>query len=160
MKKEIANFRINGRQYELLVEPNLTLDELLRDRLGLTGTKHSCGVGECGSCTVLVDGCPTLACSTLAITVRDREILTIEGLARGTDLHPIQQAFVDRGSIQCGFCSPGMIMMAKVLLDENPAPTEMEIKEGLGGNLCRCTGYVKIVDAVRSAAEAMRKDNQ
>lgn len=160
MKKEIANFRINGRQYELLVEPNLTLDELLRERLGLTGTKHSCGVGECGSCTVLVDGCPTLACSTLAITVRDREILTIEGLARGTDLHPIQQAFVDRGSIQCGFCSPGMIMMAKALLDENPAPTEKEIKEGLGGNLCRCTGYVKIVDAVRSAAEAMRKANQ
>ena len=134
----------------------MTLYELLRD-LHLTGTKRSCGVGECGSCTVLVDGNPTLACSTLAIAVRDKEILTIEGLSRGAQLHPLQQAFVDGGAIQCGFCTPGMIMMAKALLDENPNPTREEVKEGLGGNLCRCTGYVKIIDAVMASAEKMRK---
>ena len=156
MKKEIANFKINGRPYEVIVTPNITLYELLRE-LHLTGTKRSCGVGECGSCTVLVDGSPTLACSTLAIAVRDKEILTIEGLAKGAQLHPIQQAFVDAGAIQCGFCTPGMIMMAKALLDENPNPTRQEVSEGLAGNLCRCTGYVKIIDAVVAAAEAMTK---
>lgn len=156
MKKEIANFKINGRPYEVILTPNMTLYELLRD-LHLTGTKRSCGVGECGSCTVLVDGNPTLACSTLAIAVRDKEILTIEGLSRGAQLHPLQQAFVDGGAIQCGFCTPGMIMMAKALLDENPNPTREEVKEGLGGNLCRCTGYVKIIDAVMASAEKMRK---
>ena len=157
MKKEIANFKINGRSYEVIITPNMTLYELLREQLDLTGTKHACGVGQCGSCTVLVDGNPTLACSTLAIAVRDKEILTIEGLAKGTQLHPLQQAFIDEGAIQCGFCTPGMIMMAKALLDENPNPTRQEVKEGLGGNLCRCTGYVKIIDAVLAAAETMRK---
>ena len=157
MKKEIANYKINGRQYELLITPNMTLDELLREQLDLTGTKRACGVGECGSCTVLVDGDPTLACSTLAVAVRDKEILTIEGLARGTQLHPLQQAFIDEGAIQCGFCTPGMIMMAKALLDDNPNPSRQEVKEGLGGNLCRCTGYVKIVGAVLAAAEVMKK---
>jgi len=156
MKKEIANFKINGRSYEVIVTSNLTLYDLLRE-LHLTGTKRSCGVGQCGSCTVLVDGNPTLACSTLAIAVRDKEILTIEGLAKGAQLHPLQQAFVDTGAIQCGFCTPGMIMMAKALLDENPKPTRLEVSEGLGGNLCRCTGYVKIIDAVLAAAEAMTK---
>jgi carbon-monoxide dehydrogenase small subunit len=156
VKKEIANFKINGRPYEVILTPNMTLYELLRD-LHLTGTKRSCGVGECGSCTVLVDGNPTLACSTLAIAVRDKEILTIEGLSRGAQLHPLQQAFVDGGAIQCGFCTPGMIMMAKALLYENPNPTREEVKEGLGGNLCRCTGYVKIIDAVMASAEKMRK---
>jgi carbon-monoxide dehydrogenase small subunit len=156
MKKEIANFKINSRPYEVIVTPNMTLYELLRE-LDLTGTKRSCGVGECGSCTVLVEGNPTLACSTLAVAVRDKEILTIEGLSRGAQLHPIQQAFVDRGAIQCGFCTPGMIMMAKALLDENPEPTRQEVSEGLAGNLCRCTGYVKIIDAVLAAAEAMTK---
>lgn len=156
MKKEISNFKINGRSYEVIVGTNVTLYDLLRD-LHLTGTKRSCGVGECGSCTVLVDGNPTLACSTLAIAVRDKEILTIEGLSRGAQLHPLQQAFVAEGAIQCGFCTPGMIMMAKALLDENPNPTREEVKEGLGGNLCRCTGYVKIIDAVMVAAERMRK---
>ena len=136
----------------------MTLDELLREQLDLTGTKRSCGVGECGSCTVLVDGDPTLACSTLAVAVRDKEILTIEGLVRGTQLHPLQQAFIDEGAIQCGFCTPGMIMMAKALLDENINPSRQEVKEGLGGNLCRCTGYVKIVDAVLAAADTMRKE--
>ena len=157
MKKEIANFKINGRSYEVILTSNMTLSELLREQLDLTGTKRSCGVGECGSCTVLVDGNPTLACSTLAIAVRDKEILTIEGLAKGTQLHPLQQAFIDRGAVQCGFCTPGMIMMAKALLDENPKPSRQEVKESLGGNLCRCTGYVKIIDAVLAAAETMRK---
>jgi carbon-monoxide dehydrogenase small subunit len=152
VSREIASFWINGRQYELLITPNVTLDELLRERLHLTGTKRGCGVAECGSCTVLVDGAPTLACSTLAVTVKDKHILTIEGLARGTKLHPLQQAFLDKGAIQCGFCTPGMIMMAHVILDENPWPTVQEVREGLGGNLCRCTGYVKIVEAVLAAA--------
>lgn len=155
MKKEIANFRINGRSYEVIITSNMTLSELLRDQLDLTGTKHACEIGQCGSCTVLVEGKPTLACSTLAVTVRDKEILTIEGLSQGTRLHPLQQAFIDHGAIQCGFCTPGMILTAKALLDENAHPTRQQVKEGLGGNLCRCTGYVKIVDAVMAAAEAM-----
>jgi aerobic carbon-monoxide dehydrogenase small subunit len=157
VKKEIAQFSINGRSYEVVITPEVTLSELLRDRLGLTGTKQACGVGQCGTCTVLVEGVPTLACSTLAIAVRDKDILTIEGLAHGSGLHPLQQSFVDHGAIQCGFCTPGMIMMAKALIDENPQPTREEAKEALGGNLCRCTGYVKIVDAVMAAAEMMRQ---
>jgi carbon-monoxide dehydrogenase small subunit len=157
VKKEITNFRINGRSYEVIITPNMTLSELLRDRLELMGTKHACEVGQCGSCTVLVEGKPTLACSTLAVTVRDKEILTIEGLSRGPQLHPLQQAFINHGAIQCGFCTPGMILMAKALLDENLHPTRQQVKEGLGGNLCRCTGYVKIIDAVMAAAEVMRK---
>ena len=157
MKKEIATFKINGRSYDAIITPNMTLSELLREKLDLTGTKYACGVGECGSCTVLVDGKPTLSCSTLAIAVRNKDILTIEGLAKGTELHPIQQAFIDSGAMQCGFCSPGMIMMAKALLEENPKPTRDEVKEGLGGNLCRCTGYVKIIDAVMAAAKTTSK---
>jgi carbon-monoxide dehydrogenase small subunit len=157
VKKEIVNFRINSGSYEVIITPNMTLSELLRDRLDLTGTKHACEVGQCGSCTVLVEGKPTLACSTLAIAVRDKEILTIEGLSRGTRLHPLQQAFIDQGAIQCGFCTSGMILMAKALLDENVNPTREQVKEALGGNLCRCTGYVKIIDAVMGAAETMRK---
>ena len=155
MKKEIATFIVNNRPYELLVEPNISLAELLREQLDLTGTKCACGVGECGSCTVLVEGIPTLSCSTLAIAVRDMHILTIEGLAKRDGLHPIQQAFIDHGSIQCGFCTPGMILTAKALLDETPNPTVQEVKEGIGGNLCRCTGYVKIIDGVMAAAAAM-----
>lgn len=157
MKKEIAKFTVNGRPYELLIGTNLTLSELLREHLDLTGTKCACGVGECGSCTVLVDGKPALSCSTLAITVREKDIITIEGLAKGTALHPLQQAFIDSGAIQCGFCTPGMILTAKSLLEENPNPTRLDVKEGLGGNLCRCTGYVKIIDAVLTAAGTMRK---
>jgi len=157
VKKEICNFKINGRPYELLITPNASLSELLRDQLDLTGTKCSCGVGECGSCTVLVDGKPTLSCSTLAITVRDKNILTIEGLSRGTQLDPIQKAFIEHGAVQCGFCTPGMVMMAKAMLDQKLNPSRQEVKEAMAGNLCRCTGYVKIIDAVEAAAERMRK---
>jgi carbon-monoxide dehydrogenase small subunit len=160
VEKEIARFVINGRPYEAIITPNMTLSELLRNQLKLTGTKNACGVGECGSCTVLVDGKPTLSCSTLAIAVRDKNILTIEGLATGTRLHPLQQAFIDDGAVQCGFCTPGMIMTAKALLDANPNPGRDDVKEGMAGNLCRCTGYVKIIDAVMSAAETIRKGGQ
>ena len=157
MTKEPAVFLVNGRTHELLVEANLTLLELLRDHLGLTGTKQGCsGSGNCGACTVLVDGRPTLSCLTLAWTVRDTPILTIEGLATPEGLHPLQQAFLDCGAVQCGFCTPGMILSAKALLDENPDPTEAEVRAALAGNLCRCTGYVKIVEAVRAAARVLR----
>lgn len=157
MEKQIAKFTINGRPYEVVVEPNLTLSELLRDNLGLTGTKYVCGTGDCGACTVLVDNKPVLSCSTLAITVRGKNILTIEGLAKGATLHPVQKAFVDHGAVQCGLCTPGMILSAKALLDENPTPTKEEVKEALVGNLCRCTGYVKMIEAVLAAAQAMKK---
>ena len=163
MNKQVLTFRVNGRSFDAIVTPNMTLAELLREELGLTGTKESCQVGECGACTVLLDGKPALSCCALAIAVRDKEILTIEGLATmaggdPTALHPIQQAFIDCGAIQCGFCTPGMIIMATALLNENPSPTRDEVKEWLGGNLCRCTGYVKIVDAVLAAADVMRKE--
>ena len=149
---------VNGERLEVLIEgPQVTLGEVLREKLGMTGTKEGCRCGECGSCTVLVDGQPVLACIALAVSVRDKEVLTIEGLSQNGKLHPIQQAFIDAGAIQCGFCTPGMVLMAKALLDENPAPTELEVKEQLGGNLCRCTGYAKIVEAVLLAAERMAK---
>lgn len=157
MRKQITKFIVNGKPYELIIEPQMTLREVLRDQLDLTGTKYCCGVGECGACTVLIDGKPVLSCLTLAITAREKNILTIEGLAEGNVLHPIQKAFVDYGAIQCGFCTPGVIISTKALLDENPDPTREEVKEGLAGNLCRCTGYVKIVDAVLAAAEAIGK---
>jgi len=157
IEKETVNFIVNGRTYQLTIEPWQTLAEVLRECLDLTGTKVSCGMGECASCTVLVDGKPTLSCCTLAITVRDKDILTIEGLAEGDTLHPIQKAFVDYGAIQCGFCSPAMILTTKALLDENSHPTREEAKEFLAGNLCRCTGYTKIIDAVMAAAKAMSK---
>ena len=152
MSKQIATFKVNSRPYEVVVEPQMTLLDVLRDKIDLTGTKYSCGVGECGACTVLIDGRPELSCCTLAITALDKDILTIEGLTRGRLLHPLQRAFVDHGAIQCGFCTPGMILTAKALLDENPNPTNRDIQEALAGNLCRCTGYVKIVDAVKAAA--------
>ena len=155
--KTIVDFTVNGEPHELAVEPNLLLIEILRDKLGLTGTKHSCGVGNCGACTVLVDGEPILACMTLAMAVRGKQILTIEGLATNGVMHPLQEAFVTHGAIQCGYCTPGMILTAKALLDRNPDPTEGEVRHALSGNICRCTGYVKIVEAVLAAAEDMRK---
>jgi carbon-monoxide dehydrogenase small subunit len=155
MRKERTNFIINGRSYEVIIEPHMLLVDVLREKIGLTGTKYACGTGDCGACTVLVDRKPVLSCLTLAVTARDKNILTIEGVAERASLHPIQQAFVDNGAVQCGFCTPGMVLSAKALLEENPKPTRDEIKEGLAGNLCRCTGYVKIVDAVEAAAEKM-----
>jgi len=155
MRKEIANFVVNGKPYEVIIEPHMLLIDVLRDKLGLTGTKYACGTGDCGACTVLVEGKPVLSCLTLAMTVRGKDILTIEGLVEGTTLHPIQQAFIDNGAVQCGFCTPGMILSAKALLNENPNPTRDEVEVALAGNLCRCTGYVKIVDAVLAAVETM-----
>jgi len=155
--KQIANFIVNGKPYEMAIEPHMLLVEVLRDELGLTGTKCSCGIGHCGACTVLIDGIPALSCLTLASTARGKNITTIEGLAEGITLHPIQKAFIDYGAIQCGYCTPGMILSAKALLDRNPSPTREQVKQALSGNLCRCTGYVKIVDAVMAAAETMKK---
>ena len=157
MQKQIASFTVNGKPYEVVIEPHMTLLEVLRDHLELTGTKHGCGIGQCGACTVIVDGKPTLSCLTLAVTVKDKDIQTIEGLSEENILHPIQEAFIDHGAIQCGFCTPGMIMSAKALLDKNPNPTKEEINAALAGNLCRCTGYVKIAEAVSIAAETMGK---
>jgi carbon-monoxide dehydrogenase small subunit len=155
MAKEIATFLVNGQEYQAIVEPHMLLIDVLRDQLGLTGTKYACGAGDCGACTVLIDGKPSFSCLTLAVTAKGKSILTIEGLADGNELHPVQQAFVDQGAVQCGFCTPGMILSAKALLDENPEPTRDEIKTALAGNLCRCTGYVKIIDAVEAAAVVM-----
>ncbi len=157
MGKEIAKFIVNGQVREAIIEPRMTLLDVLRDKLDFMGVKYVCGTGDCGACTLLVDGKPICSCLTLAVTVKEKNILTIEGLAEGTALHPIQKAFIDYGAVQCGFCTPGMILMAKALLDENPDPTRDEVKTELAGNLCRCTGYVKITDAVLGAAETMRK---
>ena len=157
MRKERAEFIVNGRSYEVILEPRMLLVDVIREKIGLTGTKYACGTGDCGACTVLIEGKPVLSCLTLAVTARDKHIVTIEGLGEGAALHPIQQAFVDSGAVQCGFCTPGMVLSAKALLEENPKPTRNEIQQGLAGNLCRCTGYVKIVDAVEAAAEAIGK---
>jgi len=148
---------VNGETVEVAVEPSAMLLNVLRGELGLTGVKEACGQGDCGACTVLLDGKAVNSCITPAMKAWNREVLTIEGLGSPGKLHPIQEAFVECGSVQCGFCTPGMILSAKALLDENPSPTEEEVRVGLSGNLCRCTGYVKIVEAVLAAAEKMRK---
>lgn len=157
MTKQMINFFINGNQYEIPIEPQLTLLHVLREELDLTGTKYGCGIAECGACTVLVDGKPVHSCSTLAITVREKNITTIEGLAQNGNLHPLQQAFIDCGAVQCGYCTAGMILTAKALLGENLNPSRDEVKEYMASNICRCTGYVKIVDAVLAAAATMKK---
>lgn len=154
VKQEEIRLVINGDPYEVVVKPKETLLDVLRNKLNLTGTKKGCDVGDCGACTVLMDGKPVPSCLVLAIEARDREITTIEGLADRGNLHPIQKAFVENGAIQCGFCTPGMVLVAKALLDENPKPTEGEVKEAISGNLCRCTGYVKIVEAVLAASRS------
>lgn len=151
MDKMRITLTVNGVARDLLTAPNRTLLQLLREDLKLTGTKHGCGEGDCGSCTVLMDGKPVNSCLVLAVQADGRSITTIEGLAEGPKLHPIQQAFVDKGAIQCGFCSPGMILSAKALLERKKRPNRDEIRQALSGNLCRCTGYQKIVDAVASA---------
>ena len=157
MKKEIARFIINEVEYEELIESSMTLLELLRDRFGFTGTKQGCsGSGNCGACTVLIDGKPVLSCLSLAANAQGKNIITIEGLVKDGKIHPLQEAFIEHGAVQCGYCTPGMIMAAKALLDENPDPTRQEIKDSLAGNLCRCTGYVKIIDAVMAAAKILR----
>jgi carbon-monoxide dehydrogenase small subunit len=148
--KKMITLKVNDQEYDLVIPVNLTLTQVLRENLKLTGTKQGCSVGDCGSCTVLMDGQPVNSCLVLAVEAEGREIQTIEGLAEDGKLHPVQQAFVDKGGIQCGFCSPGMILTAKVLLDKNPTPTETEIREAISGNLCRCTGYQKIVEAIAS----------
>jgi carbon-monoxide dehydrogenase small subunit len=147
---------INEREYEVSVKPWATLLDTLREDLGLTGTKEGCGQGECGACTVIMDGKAVNACLVLAMEANGRKILTIEGLATGEVLHPIQQAFVDIGGLQCGFCTPGMILSTKALLDENPDPTDEEIRKGLEGNFCRCTGYTKIIESVKAAVARMK----
>jgi len=153
--KTFIQLVVNGETVEAAVEPNRTLLQFLRDDLGLTGTKHGCGLGDCGACTVILDGKPVNSCLVLAVQAQGRDVLTIEGLAENGKLHPIQQAFVDKGAIQCGFCSPGMILAAKALLEENPKPTELEIRTAISGNLCRCTGYQKIVEAIQEAGASL-----
>ncbi len=151
--KRLIQLKVNGEPYEVAIHPHRTLAEVLREELDLIGTKIACNAGDCGSCTVIIDGKSMVSCLTLAVEVEGKEILTIEGLAKDGELHPIQKSFVDHGAIQCGFCSPGAIMSAKALLDENPSPTEKEVRAGIAGNLCRCTGYTKIVEAILTASQ-------
>jgi len=157
LKKHIT-LNVNGKDHELLVEDNRLLVDVIREDLHLTGTKKGCGIGDCGVCTVLMDGVPTFSCLVLAIQASGSEIVTIEGISDGNDLHPLQQAFIDHGAVQCGFCTSGMILSSLALLNKNPSPTEKDIRKALSGNLCRCTGYQKIVDAVLAAAEIMRAE--
>lgn len=149
---------VNGETVQALFPPYKTLLEVLREELGLTGTKHGCELGECGACTVLVDGEPVLSCLVLALECEGRAVQTIEGVARGSELHPLQAAFTDFGGSQCGYCTPGVIMTAKALLERNPNPSPQEIKEATAGNLCRCTGYNQIVEAIEAAAAELRKE--
>jgi carbon-monoxide dehydrogenase small subunit len=151
--KHRINFTVNGEPKELFVEPNRMLVDLIRQDLGLTGTKKGCGTGDCGSCTIILDGSAVKSCLILAVEVDGSEILTIEGLQSGEKLHPLQEAFIQYGAIQCGFCSPGMMMSAKAFLDQCPKPTEEEVKMALSGNLCRCTGYRKIIEAILAVAQ-------
>ena len=153
--KRLIELNINGEAYELAVEPNATLAQVIRDQVGLTGTKEACGTGECGTCTVLIDGRPILSCLTLAVDCQNKAIITIEGLSEGETLTPVQQAFQDRGAIQCGFCTPGMVLSTTALLEANPQPSTPEIQKALEGHLCRCTGYNKILEAVQQAAAAV-----
>jgi aerobic-type carbon monoxide dehydrogenase small subunit (CoxS/CutS family) len=151
--KQLISLKVNGNEYEVAVRPNRTLLEVLREDLRLTGSKEGCDDGACGACTVLLDGVPIRACLCLAVEAQGKEVTTIEGLADGDQLHPLQRAFVDHGAIQCGYCSPGMILTAKALLDKNPAPTDQDIKLAISGNFCRCTGYNKIVTAIKTAGQ-------
>ena len=153
MGKQTIRFKLNGETLEVDVEPHLTLLQLLRDRLGLMGTKEGCGMGECGTCTVILDGQAVNSCIFPAFETDGKEVTTIEGISgsRGV-LHPIQKAFIDYGAVQCGFCTPGMVLSAKALLDENPKPSEDEIRNGIAGNLCRCTGYLQIIQAIKAAS--------
>ena len=157
MMKYQLKVTVNSRIYDLAVSSKTTLAELLREDLGLTGTKIGCGEGECGVCTVILDGARVCSCCVLALEADGCEVTTIEGIAVGPELHPIQQAFVEKGAVQCGFCTPGAVLSAKALLDRSPRPGEEEIRAALAGNLCRCTGYQKIVEAVEAAADSIAR---
>lgn len=163
MKEKQISFTVNNRQYSLSVEPHWTLSFILRDKLGLTGTKEGCGEGECGTCTVLVNGSPFNSCLYLAVDADGKSVTTIEGLAKGDKLHPLQQAFVDKGAIQCGFCTPGMVMTAKAMLDESKEAgrnlSADEVRYHMSGNLCRCTGYSQIFDAIMDVKEQMEEES-
>ena len=152
MAKQVVSVTVNGEPYEVFVDPRTTLLELLREHLGLTGTKEGCSEGECGACSVTLNGRLVDSCLIFALEAKGGRVETIEGLAKDGELHPLQKAFIACGGVQCGFCTPGMIMASKALLDEVPKPTEDQIRQALGGNLCRCTGYAKILDAVLAAA--------
>ncbi|HUZ85603.1 MAG TPA: (2Fe-2S)-binding protein [Candidatus Baltobacterales bacterium] len=155
VERVVVALDVNGERAELLVPVHKTLLEVLREDLRLTGTKHGCELGECGTCTVLVDGRPELSCLLLPVQIEGRAITTVEGMARGSDLHPLQQAFAELGAAQCGYCTPGILLSAKSLLESNARPSRDEIREALAGNLCRCTGYAKILEAIELAAERM-----
>jgi carbon-monoxide dehydrogenase small subunit len=158
--RRIVRITINGLLREVAVPANRTLLDLLREDLDLTGTKHGCGEGDCGACTVLLDGEPVNACLVLAAEAEGREVTTIEGLAGGSLLHPVQQAFVDAGAVQCGYCTPGMVLVAAALVARNPSPTESDVRHAISGNFCRCTGYQKIVEAVLTASARVREAGQ
>lgn len=161
MAKQVIELIVNGDRYEVAVDPWRTLAEVLREDLNLTGTKIGCNQGDCGSCTVLIEGRSVSSCLTLAMEAHKREVTTIEGLAPSPqEMHPLQQAFIDKGAVQCGYCTGGMILSAKHLLDHNPEPDEDQIRKGLSGNLCRCTGYAKIVDAIASAARSLAANKE
>jgi len=161
MKKQLIQLEINDLIYEVPVNPRDLLVDVLRKKVGLTGTKKGCGQGDCGACTVLIDGAPVLSCITLAVACQGKKITTIEGLADAQgNLHPIQQSFMDHGAVQCGFCTPGMVLTAKALLDRDPSPTETEIKRSIAGNICRCTGYKKIVEAIAAAGATSKVEVQ
>ena len=153
MNKQIR-LKVNGEPYELLVEPRKTLLDVIREDLCLTGTKRGCDTGDCGACTILINGMPVNSCLVLAVDAQDKDITTIEGIAQDGQLHPLQEAFINHGAIQCGFCTPGMILSAKALLDKNPRPTELEVRKAIAGNLCRCTGYDKIVRAILAVVQS------
>ncbi len=157
MTQHLVKTNVNGKEVSLTVDSNERLIDMIRNKLNLTGTKEGCGKGDCGSCVVIVDGKTVNACLMLAAQAHGKKILTIEGLGSPEELHPIQESFIEKGAVQCGFCIPGMIITAKNFLDQNPNPTREEIREAISGNLCRCTGYVKIVDAVEAAAKKMRR---
>jgi carbon-monoxide dehydrogenase small subunit len=156
--ERIIHLDINDENYEVIVRPRESLLDVLRNKLGLTGTKIGCNEGDCGACTVIMEGRTVNACLVLAVEAEGQKIVTIEGLAQGPQLHPLQESFIRYGGFQCGYCTPGMLLSAKALLDENPDPSEEEIRKGVSGNLCRCTGYAKIVESIKEAARAMRDD--
>ena len=153
----LIELNVNSEIYQVDIDPEETLLDVIREKIGLLGTKRGCDTGECGACTVLLDGIPVNSCIYFAIRADKKSILTIEGLGTPEELHPLQQAFIRNAAVQCGFCAPGMLISAKALLDENPNPTDHEIREGISGNLCRCTGYVKIIKSIKEAAEVLSK---